>query len=188
MLHAADFSSLEEVALQMSSSVVLTIVSDDRPGIVETLSQVLEDHGGNWTESSMLSLAGKFAGILLASVPEEQVEPFLAALQALQSRGMQIVAQRSGAMASPGGMREFTLDLVGQDRPGIVHDISEILSRHNVNVQELDTECQSASMSGELLFLARARMLVPPEASIERLRRELEDLANELMVDINLQQ
>ena len=85
-------------------------------------------------------------------------------------------------------MREVTLELVGQDRPGIVHDISEILTRHGVNVQELDTECQSASMSGEMLFLAKARMQIPADTSIERLRRELEDLANELMVDIKLNQ
>jgi glycine cleavage system regulatory protein len=83
-------------------------------------------------------------------------------------------------------MREFTLDLVGQDRPGIVHDISEILARHHVNVQELDTECQSASMSGEMLFLAKARLLVPAQTSIGQLRRDLENLANELMVDITL--
>ena len=172
----------------MSASVVLTIVCDDRPGIVEILSEVLEDHGGNWTESSMLTLAGKFAGILLANLPEEQVDPFMAALQSLQSRGMQIVAQRTDAASWPAGMREFTLDLVGQDRPGIIHDISEILSRHHVNVHELDTECQSASMSGETLFMAKARMLVPPDVSIEKLRRELEELANELMVDIKLDQ
>jgi glycine cleavage system regulatory protein len=170
----------------MNASVVLTIVSDDHPGIVEALSQVLQDHGGNWTESSMLSLAGKFAGILLASVPQQRVESFLQTLQALQTEGMHIVAQRSAEPQLPVSMREFTLDLVGQDRPGIIHDISEILTRHHVNVQELDTECQSASMSGEMLFLAKARLLVPEQTSIGQLRRDLEELANELMVDITL--
>jgi len=170
----------------MNASVVLTIVCDDRPGIVEALSQVLQDHGGNWAESSMLSLAGKFAGILLASLPPQQVESFMHALHGLQSEGMQIVAQSTSERRSLGGMREFTLDLVGQDRPGIVHDISEILARHQVNVQKLDTECQSASMSGEMLFLAKARLLVPAKTSIGQLRRDLENLANELMVDITL--
>jgi glycine cleavage system regulatory protein len=172
----------------MNSAVVLTIVCDDRPGIVETLSQVLENHGGNWNDSSMLSLGGKFAGILLADIAEEQVEPFMAALRSLQSQGMQIVAQRTTGTAQAVDMREFTLDLVGQDRPGIVHDITRILTGHRVNVLELDTACQSASMSGETLFLAKARIQIPPDASIERLRQELEDLANELMVDIKLDQ
>jgi glycine cleavage system regulatory protein len=172
----------------MSESVVLTIVSDDRPGIVETLSRVLEEYGGNWTESTMLSMAGKFAGILLASLPPEQVDGFLKGLKALESRGMHIVAQRTREPSPAAEVREFALELVGQDRPGIVHDITEILTRHHVNVLELQTECQSASMSGEMLFQARARMQVPPSATIEHLRRDLENLANELMVDIKLEE
>ena len=172
----------------MNSSVVITIVSDDRPGIVESLSQVLDAHGGNWSESSMLSLAGKFAGILLASLPAERVDGFLADLHKLEAKGLSILAQHSEETGAGGDLREFSLELVGQDRPGIVHDISRILSRHHVNVHELETEIQSASMSGETLFLARARMGVPASASIGELRRDLENLANELMVDIKLEQ
>ena len=170
----------------MNESIVLTIVCEDRPGIVESLSDVLEAHDGNWTESSMHSLAGQFAGILLAYVPAKEVDSFLQALQELESKGLHIVAKRSSFGHSQDGVREFTLGLVGQDRPGIVHDITAILNQHQVNVLELDTECQSASMSGENLFLANARLLIPDKTSIESLRRELEDLANELMVDINL--
>ena len=171
----------------MSISIVLTVVSEDRPGIVEALSELLAEYGGNWTESSMLSMAGQFAGILLASVPEQQAEAFIEGLARLETEGMQIVASRSAAAPGPTAEREFTLDLVGQDRPGIVHDITRILAKHQVNVQELETHCQSASMSGESLFLAHARLLIPADASIEDLQDELEDLANELMVDIKLE-
>jgi glycine cleavage system regulatory protein len=171
----------------MSTSIVLTVVSEDRPGIVETLSELLADHDGNWTESSMLSMAGQFAGILLASVPDQQADAFVEGLVKLKSEGLQIVAQRSGPAPIPAKEQEFTLDLVGQDRPGIVHDITQILAKHQVNVQELETTCQSASMSGESLFLAHARLLIPDEASVNELQDELEDLANELMVDIKLE-
>ena len=87
---------------------------------------------------------------------------------------------------SPGDTRFVALELVGQDRPGIVHEITEVLARHAVNVQELETTVQSASMSGESLFLAHAHVKVPPTADMEWLRAELEELANELMVDISL--
>lgn len=171
----------------MSTSIVLTVVSEDHPGIVEALSETLAAHGGNWTDSSMLSMAGQFAGILLASVPDQQADAFVAGLAELESEGMQIVARLSCPAPRPAAEHEFTLDLVGQDRPGIVHDITQILAKHQVNVQELETHRQSASMSGESLFLAHARLLIPADASIEALQHELEDLANELMVDIKLE-
>ena len=172
----------------MSTSIVLTVVSDDHPGIVESLSQALTEHGGNWAESSMMSLAGKFAGIVLAQVPEAQVDAFLSALEQLESRGLQIIAQRSDAEAPADGAREYSIELVGQDHPGIVHEITEVLSRHGINVQELETTVQSASMSGESLFIAHARIHIPKEVSLDRLQDEMEELANELMVDISLQE
>ena len=171
----------------MSTSIVLTVVSDDHPGIVEALSDVIANHGGNWTESSMMSLAGKFAGILLVHVPAEQTDDFISALDALESRGMQIVAQRSESASIEDSAREYSIELVGQDHPGIVHDITEVLAKHGVNVQELETTVQSASMSGESLFFAHASICVPGEEDMEKLQDELEELANELMVDIELE-
>ncbi len=171
----------------MNTTIVLSILSDDHPGIIKSLSRLLSSHGGNWTESSMLSLAGKFAGILLASLPGEEADAFIEGLGALEQEGMQIIAQRSGVLSVPDKKNEFTLDLVGQDRPGIVHDITRILASHGINVLELETHCQSASMSGESLFLAHARLMAPADASTSALQDELEELANELMVDIKLE-
>lgn len=170
----------------MSTSIVLTVVADDQPGIVEDLSDALATHGGNWTESSMMTLAGKFAGILLAELPEDRAESFLRVLDSLETGGMQIIAQRSDLPARPEGVREYSIELVGQDHPGIVHDITQVLAGHDVNVLELETSVQGASMSGERLFTAHARIAVPEAVSLERLRQEMEDLANELMVDIEL--
>jgi glycine cleavage system regulatory protein len=170
----------------MTTSIVLTVVSDDHPGIVETLSECITAHGGNWTESSMMSLAGKFAGILLVQVPEERAGAFIDEVSALDSRGIQVVARRAGEAPDGADARDATIELVGQDRPGIVHDITEVLARHAANVQELETTVQSASMSGEILFLAHAQVKVPHTTDMERLRKELEELANELMVDISL--
>jgi len=171
-----------------NTSIVLTVVADDHPGIVEDLSDALATHDGNWTESSMMTLAGKFAGILLAEVPEARADSFLRVLDKLEAGGMQIVAQRSDKPARPEGARECSIELVGQDHPGIVHDITEVLARLGINVQELETTVQSASMSGESLFIAHARILVPAEVPTGRLRKEMEELANELMVDIDLEE
>lgn len=171
----------------MKASIVLTVVCDDRPGIVEALSEALTGHEGNWVESSMMSLAGKFAGILLVELPEKQAEPFLESLANLEEQGMQIVAQRSGNEAVTEADQEYALELVGQDHPGIIHDITQVLARHGINVQELETTVQSASMSGESLFIAHAQIFVPSAVPLEMLQAEMEALANELMVDIKLE-
>ena len=171
----------------MSTSIVLSVLSDDRPGIVEALSDVLASNGGNWTESSMLSLAGKFAGILLAELPADRADVFIAAVEALEADGIKVVAESSTGPAAPGDARYLALELIGQDRPGIVHEITEVLARHAVNVQELETTVQSASMSGESLFLAHAKIFIPSGADTDKLKDELEDIANELMVDLSLE-
>jgi glycine cleavage system regulatory protein len=172
----------------MSTSIISTVVCDDRPGIVETLSQVLGEHGGNWAESSMMSLAGKFAGILLAELPDENADAFMQALAALQDDGLQIVCQASVQQPGDPAARPYSIEFVGQDHPGIVHEITEVLARHGINVQELETTVQSASMSAEKLFIAHARILIPAEVSLEQLQAEMEELANELMVDIKLEE
>lgn len=171
----------------MNTSIVITVVSDDHPGVVEALSEVIADNGGNWAESSMMSLAGKFAGILLVQLPGENVEAFFAALKGLDSRGMQIVAQLSDAAPVDDSAREHSIEFVGQDRPGIVHEITQVLADFDINVKELETTVQSASMSGESLFMAQAQIFIPPGTDMNKLQDKLEDLANELMVDIELE-
>jgi glycine cleavage system regulatory protein len=171
----------------MQTSIVLTVVSDDRPGIVEVLSEVIADHDGNWADSSMLSLAGKFAGILLVQLPSDNVDAFFAGLKALDSKGVQVVAQLSDAVPVAELTQEYSLELVGQDRPGIVREITEVLADFGINVQELETTVQSASMSGESLFMANARIYIPDDTDRDKFQEKLEDLANELMVDIELE-
>ena len=171
----------------MNTSIVLTILAEDHPGILQTVSQVLHKHGGSWTQSSMSSLAGQFAGILLASVPTANSVACREELLGLESRGLHIVAHICGQAAEAVPTRECILDLVGNDRPGIVHDITTVLARHNVNVRELETVVESASMAGGELFRARAELLVPASTDIVALEGELENLANDLMVDIRLE-
>ena len=171
----------------MNTPIVLTIIADDQPGIIETVSKVLTKHDGNWTQSSMSSLADHFAGILLASVPDDKTEACLAELQGLESRGLRITANVSGEVTGTGKTSEYTLELLGNDHPGIVHDITRILASHKASVINLETSVEAASMGGGELFKARAQILVPESSDIFALESELEDIANDLMVDIRFE-
>jgi glycine cleavage system regulatory protein len=146
------------------TDLVLTLIGPDQPGLVEALAEVVAGHGGNWLESRMAHLAGKFAGILRVEVPPAQVAPLSAALAGLQERGLRVIAEPSEASESPAidQARTMDLELVGLDRPGIVREISQILARSGANVEELSTNRSSAPMSGEMLFPPRRASGCPP--------------------------
>jgi glycine cleavage system regulatory protein len=170
----------------MTTSLVLTIIGEDRPGLVEQLSQTLATHHGSWLESRMANLAGKFAGIVHAEVPDANSDALTQALKALASEGLRIIVEKSGREPPAEDYRLLKLELVGHDRVGIVRDISEALASKRVNIDELTTQTTSASMSGETHFEAAAKLRVPETVTTEELREALESLANELMVDISL--
>ena len=171
----------------MNTSIVLTILADDQPGIIQTVSKALHKHGGSWTQSSMSSLAGQFAGILLASVPSENAAGCQQELHGLESQGLRIIAHICDQSAATEEMHEYALDLVGNDRAGIVHEITTVLANHNVNVKSLETVVEAASMGGGELFRTSAELLVPAGTDIDVLEDEIEDLANDLKVDITFE-
>lgn len=170
----------------MNTFIVLTFIGEDQPGLIRTLSQTVAAHGGNWLGSRSARLAGKFAGILHASVPDEGADALIDELKGFSARGLSVVVERTSPASPRGRQRRLRLDLIGNDRPGIVHDISRALAERQINVDELATECVSAPMSGEMLFKATADLRAPEGISIEELRDRLENLADELMVDIQL--
>lgn len=169
----------------MRTSLVLTIIGEDKPGIVEQLSEQVLAAGGNWEESRMARLAGRFAGILRVSVEAERADELTARLKTFDP-SLSVVIERSGE-APQRAFRMLRIELLGNDHPGIVRDISRVLAQQQVNIEELETDVTSAPMSGETLFRARARLQVPLSISLEWLRSRLEALAGELMVDLTLE-
>src|SRR5262245_40074470 len=161
------------------TDVVLTLIGSDRPGLVEAVAGIIAAHGGNWLESRMTHLAGKFAGILRAELPPERAAAALQALAGLESRGLKVVAEAVPRESRVEGAAERTmeLELVGLDRPGIVREIAQLLATNGVNVEELVTNQRSAPMSGELLFEARAHVRVPGGTDVGALRAALERVA-----------
>jgi glycine cleavage system regulatory protein len=170
----------------MPVSLVLTVIGQDRPGLVEAISQSVASHKGSWQESRMARLSGQFAGILLVSVSERRADALSAALTSLETHGLQVAVTRSDAEPDVADARQLRLELIGSDRPGIIRDISEALADRAINFDELRTEVVSAPMSGELLFRASAELRIPWDLELEELRKKLEAIANELMVDIDL--
>ena len=165
-------------------SLVLTVIGEDKPGLVEGLATLVADHHGNWLESRMARLAGQFAGILHVEVPAEHRAALGQALKQLSERGLRVTVTNQGADPTTTVAQEVTLELVGDDRPGIVRQISRIIAAHGVNVLEISTSTESAPMSGEALFRAQARLQVPAEVALSELQEALEKVSHDLMVDL----
>ncbi len=165
-------------------SLILSVIADDRPGIVEILSDCIAAHNGNWLESRLANLAGKFAGIVRLEVSADAEEALISALQTLQDQGIRVtVDQADQASAAAGEVLELVV--TGSDRAGIVKEITSLLSRHGVNVQELASHCENAPMSGDQLFQAQLTVVLPRHLSSEQLAQILEELSDDLLVDID---
>jgi glycine cleavage system regulatory protein len=167
------------------ASLVLTILGDDRPGLVSAVSAPISAHGASWERSEMSRLAGKFAGIVVVSVPSDRLDALVAELTALESQGLQVIVESTHEPA-PHLFQRLHLDLLGSDRSGIVAEISAALADAHVSIEELSTDVRDAPMAGGTLFEARAVLNAPHDSDLDALRAVLEALADELMVEIRL--
>jgi glycine cleavage system regulatory protein len=167
----------------MQIPLVMTIIGPDKTGLVESIARVVADHGGNWLESRMCRLGGEFAGILRIEIPADKKSSLLDALQKIP--GLNVVVQPSLSAVVTTSGRQTKLEIVGSDRPGIVREITSALARANVNVEEFSSEVVSAPMSGETLFKASARLQLPERCDLAALKKDLEKIAADLLVDVS---
>jgi glycine cleavage system regulatory protein len=168
----------------MTTPLVLTFVGDDRPGLVNAISEKVVDFGGTWLESRSVRLAGKFAGVVLVRVPDENLIPLESALAKLAPSGLRVSIERGAAAEPEKPARLVTLEIVGKERPGIVRDVTQALTSLGVNIEEFTSGLEGEPFTGALMFRATARLSVPGGLKLDELRKALEKLAAEIMVDL----
>lgn len=171
------------------TTLVLTVVGDDRAGLVAAVADVVGNHGGNWENSQLAELSGAFAGIIEISVAPERADELREALAVLD--GLLTVAVHAGAEVAepapdPASVRGLTLEVVGNDHPGIVRDISSVLRAHGVSIDRMTTTTREAAMYGGRLFEATVAARVPASVDLDALTAQLERLATEIQVDVTL--
>ena len=177
---------LTEEASAATASLVVSIIGPDRPGIVSLVSERAQRHGANWAASRMTRLAGEFAGMVHFEVPHANADALVTALRGLEANGLQVVVARSDAVAPLASLRSVELELVGEDRIGIVSSVTRVLAERGVSIESIHTELVRSGVSGKETFRIGAHLLVPVGVSVDVVRGELETLAGEMMVDIAL--
>jgi len=167
----------------MADTLIITFIAEDRPGVVEQLSEVVEANAGNWLESRMAHLAETFAGVARVSVPADKSAALSAALTALGEDGFQVLVRAAGDGAAASGPL-IGFEIVGPDHPGIVHELTRTIAGLGASVEEMETRIEGAPHGGGMLFHADTRVRLPAGLSEEDFRDALEDSANALVVDI----
>ena len=169
----------------MKTYLVMTVLGNDRPGLVSSLADTVASHGGNWLESRMARLAGQFAGIARIECPSDAVEALLHELQSPGIPGLTVQAVREDAEESL-PRRTIVVDVVGNDRPGIVRELTAAIANAGGNVEELTTGLESAPMSGHPMFRAHGIVSIPENTETETLTRAIESLGGDLTVDLSV--
>ena len=164
----------------MNCDLIMTVLGADRQGLVNQLAQTVADHGGNWLESRMARLAGQFAGVVRIQCPEDKVDDLVAALN---EAGLNIQVARESAAESP-TLRMVQIQVMGNDRPGIVRELTTAISHAGGNVEEFSTGLESAPMSGHPMFRAEGTVSIGLDDSLDSLQEAIEQLGEDLTVDL----
>lgn len=167
------------------AQLVLTVVGDDRTGLVNALATRVAAHGGNWERSELAELAGAFAGIVLVSVPDDRVDELAAAVQGLDSL-LRVTTHAGATPPEQPPARSLTLTVLGNDRPGIVRDVTAAIAAHALSIDSLRTRTLEAPMAGGSLFEAVVNVRVPSDADADAAVGALERLAGEIQVDLSV--
>lgn len=165
------------------TTLILTVAGADRPGLVAALADIVDAHGGNWESSRLAELAGTFAGVIEVTVADDRAADMQAALRGLN--GLLTVTVSTGAPhAQADDDRHIAVTVLGDDRPGIVREVSGVLSAHALSIESMTTETRDAAMAGGRLFESSVTALVPASVDLDALRTDLERLTHDLQVDI----
>jgi glycine cleavage system regulatory protein len=170
----------------MTKPLVLTFVGRDRPGLVTAISERVAAAGGTWLESRLARLAGEFAGIVLVAAPADTFEALAATLAGLETAGLRVTISPSVPAAAAQNERLIGLAIVGSERPGIVRDVTQALTRLGVNIEEFVSGVEGEPFTGAEMFRAKLRIRLPDGLAVDELRKTLERLASEIMVDLSV--
>ncbi|CAA0125244.1 Glycine cleavage system transcriptional repressor [BD1-7 clade bacterium] len=172
----------------MQQALVFTFIGNDKPGIVERLSNLVASHGGNWLESRMTKLGGKFTGVVQISVDQDKVEDVKKALNDATSDELAILLESGTHDVEQPAHKTIKLSIIGLDRAGIVREIAQGLIQHGFNVIDMHTLTESAPMAGNLLFKAEVTVDTRSDVDMEKFSEDIEDICNTLDIDWNLEE
>ncbi len=170
----------------MRINIVFTLTGTDRTGIVEGITKMMLDLGGNVETSRMARLGGEFAVLMLVSLSEDLLPKLEKSIRGLENQGFSVTTSRTGQTyaESHAGWIPYKIEVYGADHEGIIHEVARTLSTHGINIESMDTSSTRAPNSGAPLFSMSALVVVPPDLPGRKWKGSLEDVGLRENVDI----
>ena len=168
----------------MGSTLVLTALGTDQPGLIAKLSQVINDNDCNIEDSRMSVLGGEFAILMQISGNWDRLAKLENLLKKLQdTTGLSINTKRSEGRQDILGKVPYTVEVVSIDHPGIVYQLAEFFSQRAINVHDMTTGSQAAAHTGTPVFTLEMTVEIPANTHIAELREEFIDFCEQLNLD-----
>lgn len=165
--------------------LVLTIIGRDRAGVVAELADVVRFHEANWKRSELAEISGTFAGVIVVDVDDDLADELLADLAILRQRGLHITAEQIDAPVEAPDGQHVRLRFTGDDRPGVVHEISSVISGFGISIARLGTEVDT---SGDVdQFHITAQMVVPEAVDLDAALEAVTTLAEQLDIHLHVE-
>ena len=169
----------------MNARVILVVTGSDRPGLTKALADAVHAAGGNWLESHLSRLGGKYVGSVLVELDAAGLPELEAQVRSVDANGLRVSLIAADDVTPTGG-DTLTVGLVGQDHPGIVREVTTVLAALGVNIDSLTTSTEHGAWSGEPLFRAEARVSLPQGVDRDEVQAALEAISGEVMVDFTV--
>lgn len=166
--------------------LVLTIIGRDRAGVVAELADVVRFHEGNWKRSELAEIAGTFAGVVVVEVEDDHADELLTNLLILREQGLHITAQQIEEPVDAPEAQDMRLRFTGEDRPGIVHEISTTVSEFGISISRLGTQ-QEPSGDGGHHFEITAQLSVPLDVDLDAVIEALEHVTDALGIALHVE-
>jgi glycine cleavage system regulatory protein len=166
--------------------MILSAIGNDRPGLTQALAEAVLGAGGNWLESHLSHLGGQYVGAVLVEIAPDRVGALEAAARAVDAEGLHVKVIPARDASGTRAADTLRIELVGQDRPGIVREVTAALAPLAVNIEDLVTSTENSAWSGERLFRAAAKLSLPGGVSLDQVQDALEAISAEIIVDFTV--
>jgi len=172
----------------MQQLVVISAVGTDRAGVVNDLTRVILDCGGNIEESRMTALGSEFAMVILVAGNWHALNKLESAIDKLtRNNDLTVSIKKTEVRRGTEDCMPYMVDVVCIDQPGIVFNLANFFAARSIEISEVATRRYSAAHTGAPMFSLQMTINLPSSVHISQIRDEFLEVCDQLNLDAILE-